>query len=136
MGSQRIRIGLFGAALLAAVVPLLLLLRPRLGPLHHAVAALRGRAADTAHPGAARALDVAVRERTHLTDGPNLAGGRRPFPTSQAREQAVFLAYQGAVHTGNPVGENKEITAALRGRNKLSEFCIPSCRLPGSQCQG
>jgi hypothetical protein len=38
---------------------------------------------------------------------------------------AIFLAYQGALHSGNPVGENSEITAALRGRNRLGFAFIP-----------
>jgi hypothetical protein len=64
MASQRIRIGLFGAALLAGVVAMLVALRPRLGPLHLAVAALQGRAADSAsHAGTGRAIGTALLER-------------------------------------------------------------------------
>jgi hypothetical protein len=124
MGTERIRIGLFGAALLAGVVVLLLVLRPRVGPLHLAVAALQGRAADLAsHPGSAGALDAAVRERSQLADGLNSPSG--DVHADLRLVNAIFNAYRGALRTGNPVGENSEITAALRGRNKLGFAFIP-----------
>jgi hypothetical protein len=37
----------------------------------------------------------------------------------------VFVAYRAALHNGNPVGENNEITAALTGRNGLGFAFIP-----------
>jgi hypothetical protein len=37
----------------------------------------------------------------------------------------VFIAYRAALHGGNPVGENSEITAALTGRNRLGFAFIP-----------
>jgi hypothetical protein len=124
MGTQRIRIGLFGAALLAGVVALLLLLHPRVGPLHLAISALQGRAADLeAHPGASRALDAAVQERSHLADGLNSPSG--DVHSDLRLVNATFNAYRAALRTGNPVGENSEITAALRGRNRLGFAFIP-----------
>jgi hypothetical protein len=124
MGSQRIRIGLFGSALLAGIVVVLLVLRPRLGPLHLAIASFQGRAADAGvHPGSAKALAVAVEERSQLADGLNSAGGN--VHTDLRLVNAIFLAYRGALRTGNPVGENSEITAALKGRNRLGFAFIP-----------
>jgi hypothetical protein len=124
MATQRIRMGLFGAALLAGVVALLLVLRPRLGPLHLAVSALQGRAADAAvHPGSGTALARAVRERSQLADGLNSPSGS--VHADLRLVNAIFIAYRGALRTGNPVGENSEITAALRGRNKLGFAFIP-----------
>jgi hypothetical protein len=38
----------------------------------------------------------------------------------------IFIAYRGAVRSGNPVGENAEITAALLGRNRLGFAFIPA----------
>jgi hypothetical protein len=124
MGSQRIRLGLFGAALLAGIVALLVVLRPRIGPLHLAVAALQGRAADAeSHPGSARALAVAVQERSQLADGLNSPAG--DVHSDLRLVNAIFLAYRGALRSGDPVGENSEITAALRGRNRLGFAFIP-----------
>jgi hypothetical protein len=37
----------------------------------------------------------------------------------------IFIAFRAALHNGNPVGENSEITAALTGRNKLAFAFIP-----------
>jgi len=37
----------------------------------------------------------------------------------------VFIAYRGATHEKNPIGENAEITAVLTGRNKLGFAFIP-----------
>ena len=38
----------------------------------------------------------------------------------------IFIAYRSALRTGNPVGENSEITAALAGRNRLGYAFIPA----------
>jgi len=38
---------------------------------------------------------------------------------------AIFEHYRGATHGADPVGENREITAALTGRNKLGFAFIP-----------
>jgi hypothetical protein len=116
--------GLFGAALLAGVVALLLALRPRIGPLHLAVASFQGRAsASASDPGVGRALAVAVRERSQLADGLNVPSG--DVHADLRLVNAIFLAYQNALRRGNPVGENNEITAALMGRNKLGFAFIP-----------
>ena len=36
----------------------------------------------------------------------------------------LFGQYRTAVKTGNPIGNNREITAALRGRNRLGLRCL------------
>jgi hypothetical protein len=124
MGSQRIRIGLLGAAILAGVVLLLLALRPHVGPLRLAVSALQGRAADAASsPGSDRAFTLAVVERSQLADRLNSPEG--DIHADLRLINAIFIAYRGAVRSGNPVGENSEITAVLRGRNKLGFAFIP-----------
>jgi hypothetical protein len=38
---------------------------------------------------------------------------------------AIFVAYRGATHTANPVGDNIDITAVLTGRNPLGFAFIP-----------
>jgi hypothetical protein len=38
----------------------------------------------------------------------------------------VFAAYRSATRGGNPIGENREITAALTGRNRLGFAFIPA----------
>jgi hypothetical protein len=124
MGSERFRTGLFGVALLAGIVALLLVLRPRLGPLHLAVTALQGRTADAAvHPGSEKALATALEERSRLADGLNSPAG--DIHNDLRLINSIFLAYRSAVRSGNPVGENAEITAALKGRNRLGFAFIP-----------
>jgi hypothetical protein len=127
MGSQRIRMGLFGAALLAGVVVLLLLLRPRIGPLSRAVTTLEERAsAAGAAPHVPIAAAAAVGERSHLADFLN--SPRTDVHSDLRIINAIFIAYRGAVHQENPVGENVEITAVLKGRNKLGfAFIPPDC---------
>jgi hypothetical protein len=119
--------GIFGAALALGVV-LLLLLRPRIGPLRLAVSALMERS----HPAAAGpvsgagAAPAAGMGRSELADGLN-------SPTGDVHQDLrlvdqIFIAYRQALHTGNPVGENSEITAALTGRNRLGfAFIPPDC---------
>jgi hypothetical protein len=124
MGSPRIRIGLFGAALLAGVVLLLLVVRPRVGPLHAAVAALQGQAAEVpSNAGAAHGFAAPVVERSQLAD--NLNSPSRDVHEDLRLINGIFIAYRAAVRSGNPVGENSEITAVLRGRNKLGFAFIP-----------
>lgn len=127
MGQPRIRMGLFGAALALGVVLLLLLLRPRVGPLRLAVSALmeRSRPPAAAAPSAAGALPAAAgKERSELADGLNSPSG--DVHSDLRLIDQVFIAYRQSLHTGNPVGENAEITAALTGRNKLGFAFIPA----------
>jgi len=134
---QRIRMGLFGAALVMGVVLLLLVFRPRVGPLHVAVSALQG------HPPSVGAglrsdagIAAAAGERSRLADGLNSTAG--DVHADLRLVNSIFIAYREAVHAGNPVGENAEITAALRGRNKLGFAFIladnPAINSSGELC--
>jgi hypothetical protein len=127
MGSQRIRIGLFGSALVLGVALLLLVFHPRLAPLRRAILALQSRA----HAGEGAATAVAGKamaayseEHSRLADGLNAPSGDVHSDLRLVNE--IFIAYRGATHTEDPVGENSEITAALKGRNKLGYAFIPS----------
>src|ERR1035438_10341127 len=121
MGSQRIRIGLFGSALALGVALLLLVYHPRLSPVRTAIFALKSRAlsseASTKDMGV-RVVSVGKEERSRLADALNSASGDVHSDLRLVNE--IFIAYRGAIHSENPVGENSEITAALEGRNKLS----------------
>jgi hypothetical protein len=126
MGPQRIRMGLLGAALLAGFVLLLLVFRPRIGPLGRAFPALQARALEAqaaSHPGAA-AAGGSAEGRSLLADDLNSAGMDVHSDLRLINE--IFIAYRGAVRSGNPVGENAEITAALLGRNRLGFAFIPA----------
>jgi hypothetical protein len=128
MDSQRIRIGLFGCALAAGTVLLLLLYHPRMAPIRDAILALRSHD----HPsGEAKAVApgppvAGLEDRSHLADGLNAPSGDIHADLRLVNE--IFIAYRGATHTEDPVGENSEITAALMGRNRLHfAFVPPEC---------
>lgn len=125
-GSQRIRTGLFGAALALGVALLLLLFHPRLGPMRRAVIALRERAPAAsagARTGDSPSGASGAEEPSRLAVGLNSAAG--DIHSDLRIVNAVFAAYRSALHAGNPVGENSEITAALTGRNALGFAFIP-----------
>ncbi len=126
MSQQHIRLGLFGAALALGVVLLLLLLHPRVGPLRLAFAALRGHSApaDTGiRIGASAQGAASADQSSRLADDLNSPLGDIRADLRLMNE--IFIAYRGALHSGNPVGENAEITAALAGRNKIGFAFIP-----------
>jgi hypothetical protein len=125
MAPQRIRTGLFGAALALGVALLLLVFHPRLAPLRRAFLALRphAQAAATPRDAPAGAAAAAPAERSQLAD--DLNSPVRDVHSDLRLVNEIFIAYRGAVHSGNPVGENSEITAALKGRNKLGFAFIP-----------
>ena len=126
MGPQRIRMGIFGAALALGLVLLLLVFRPHVAPLRPAIAALRtegkGAAASPAEPAAAVSA-TNLGERSRLVEGLNSPQG--DVHSDLRMLNALFIAYRGATHAGNPVGENNEITAVLRGKNRLGYEFIP-----------
>lgn len=127
MGQQHIRMGLFGAALALGVVALLLALHPRVGPLRLAVAALQGHSQATStgtRMGAAAQGAASEEQPSRLADDLNSPAGDIHADLRLMNE--VFVAYRGALRTGNPVGENSEITAALTGRNKIGFAFIPA----------
>lgn len=126
MAPQRKKMGLFVSALAAALALLLLVFLPRLAPLKRAILALGSRAhatqaASNAAPSAAPA--AGVEERSRLADDLNSPAGDVHADLRLINQ--IFIAYRGAIRTGNPVGENSEITAALKGRNRLAFAFIP-----------
>lgn len=139
MGQQRIRMGLFGAAIALGVVLLLLVFRPQVGPIRRAVSTLMGRANQAkTGPGfaAGRTLAAANGERSQLADGLNSPGG--DLRSDLRLVNQILIAYRQALHAGNPVGENAEITAALTGRNRLGFAFIaadnPAINSKGELC--
>lgn len=127
MGTQRIRTGLFGAALLAGVVVWLLVFNPRVGPLWRGRDSVREHAAAEAEakrPILAGPQPAA--DRSTLAD--DLNSPRTDVHSDLRLVNEIFVAYRGAVRDEDPVGENVEITAALKGRNKLGfAFIPPDC---------
>jgi len=126
MGSPRIRTGLFGSALILGVALLLLFFHPRLAPLRRAILALQSRAHPagvSSTPAAASAAAPGTEEPSHLADGLNAPSGNVHSDLRLVNE--IFVAYRGATRAEDPVGENSEITAALKGRNKLGYAFIP-----------
>jgi hypothetical protein len=127
MGSQRIRTGLLGFALLLGVALLLVVFHPRLSPLRKAFVAPQSRSASTEtppHDEGARAKNAALEERSRLADDLNSPAGDVHSDLRLVNE--IFIAYRGATRAEDPVGENAEITAALKGRNKLCYAFIPT----------
>jgi hypothetical protein len=126
MGSQRIRIALVALALAAGALFLLLERRQRSVAGRPGVPAsgLASRAAAGAvadHPGAGPAP-----ERSELAD--ELASPAGNVHADLAAINAIFEAYRSSVHGMDPVGENREITAALTGHNKVGfAFIPPDC---------
>lgn len=127
MGSQRIRIALVALALAAGALFLLLERRPpsvagraggpASGPPNRAGAG----AAAAALPGAGPAPG-----RSELAD--ELASPAGNVHADLAAINAIFEAYRSSVHGMDPVGENREITAALTGHNTLGfAFIPPDC---------
>jgi hypothetical protein len=126
MESPRIRTGLLGLALVAGVALLLLVFRPRLGPIRQAVAAFRDQTAASAPSAQSPSVATGPEERSRLAD--NLNSPATDVHADLRIVNAIFVAYRGAVHQENPVGENVEITRALTGRNKLGfAFIPPGC---------
>jgi hypothetical protein len=126
MGSRHIRTGLFGLALAAGVVLLLLVFKPQLGPFRQAVTALRDQASAPADSSHQQGAGVVPEERSHLAD--NLNSPSTDVHSDLRIINAVFVAYRSALREENPVGENVEITRALTGRNRLGfAFIPPDC---------
>jgi hypothetical protein len=126
MGSQRTRIGLVVSAL-ALGAGLLLVLDGGHARLGHGPLALPPHApsAEAAAPGAAaKAGAPSQEERSRLADDLNSPSDDVHSDLRLVNE--IFIAYRGATHMENPVGENAEITAVLKGRNRLGYAFIPA----------
>jgi len=93
---------------------------PSAGPAAPARVSTDGR-----QPGGLPGAPVAgAEERSRLADGLNSPSGDIHSDLRLINE--LFIAYRIAVRTGNPVGENAEITATLKGRNRLGYAFIPA----------
>ncbi len=118
--------GLLGAGVAIGVVFLFLALKPRVAPLSRAVAALQAKdkPAPPAQAGVQVATSAALEERSRLADG--LGDPKGDVHSDLRVLDGIFAAYRSALRDGNPVGENVDITAALRGRNKLQYAFVPT----------
>src|SRR5271157_2584080 len=128
MGPKRIRIALAVSALVVAAGLLLLLFprRSRPGPDTPAPQA-QARASAPAlglAPGAGAPPAAGDRGRSELANGLNATGGNAQ--ADMRIIDGIFIAFRSALRTGNPIGENAEITAALSGRNKLGFAFLPA----------
>src|SRR5580700_9340426 len=122
MGAKRARVAWVALALALAATVALLALLPRAARKNAEVGRKAG--ADPGRTGAPLAAAPAVEEPSRLADGLN-------SPAADVRSDLrlvdqIFVAYRSALRTGNPIGENAEITAALKGRNKLGFAFIPA----------
>jgi hypothetical protein len=114
------------ALLVAAVLGLLLLDRPANAPKGRATGPSAGApSAPATGPGAPAAGSASgTEEPSRLADRLNAPGG--DIRTDLRIVDQILIAYRSALRTGNPVGENAEITAALRGGNRLGFAFIPA----------
>jgi hypothetical protein len=132
MGSPRIRIALVALALAAGALFLLLERRQRSVAGRPGVAA-SGPANRAAAAAATRPEAGTAPERSDLAD--ELASPAGNVHADLAAINAIFEAYRSSIHGMDPVGENREITAALTGHNKLGfAFIPPDC--PALNAQG
>ena len=130
MAVTRTRLGLPGTAILVGVVLLVFALYRPLAPLRRALFSFGRPAAPATAPRAgapaapAPAPAVAAEEPSELTRGLNAP--EMDVQSDLRIVNGLFLAYRGSTHQLDPVGENAELTAALRGRNKLGFAFIPA----------
>jgi hypothetical protein len=120
MHPRRIRVGHWIA--LVALAGVLFLLVFRLGRAQFPAAANAPQTPGTALE-AVQSADRGLGERSHLTD--NLNSPATDVHSDLRLVNEIFIAYRGALRSGNPVGENAEITAVLTGHNKLGFAFIP-----------
>jgi hypothetical protein len=126
MSTRRIWIGLAGFVLILAGAFWLLAQRAKTGPATVAAPAAQPSVptqGSETRPGAGP-IAARVEEPSHLADGLNSPAGNVHSDLRLLNE--IFIAYRGAIHSGNPVGENSEITAALTGHNRLGFAFVPS----------
>jgi hypothetical protein len=125
---KRIWIAWVGLGLVLAVALALFILGPRMGrpqPAATPSARTRGPAAESGWPSGATGRPAAAGEEpSRLADGLNSPAG--DIRSDLRLIDNIFIAYRSALHTGNPIGENAEITAALKGRNRIGFAFIPA----------
>ncbi len=124
MGAKRARLAWVALALASVVAVAIRFILPRAGPQNEVAARAAGAPAVPGRTDGSRAAGPAFEEPSRLADGLN-------SPATDARADLrlvdqIFIAYRSALRTDNPVGENVEITAALKGRNKLGFAFIPA----------
>ncbi len=124
MGAKRARVAWVALALVLAAVVALVVLRPRPVRKNASAPGADGAAAGQVRVGASVAASPAREEPSRLADGLNSPAG--DVRADLRLVDQLFVAYRSALRTGNPVGENAEITAALKGRNKLGFAFIPA----------
>jgi hypothetical protein len=124
MSGRQTWMGVVGLALAAALIILIPRLSRELTPDSAPVAQPRSPApVSVVAPAGVRSPAAAAEEPSQLANGLNSPTG--DIHADLRIIDAVFNAYRGAVRSGNPVGENSEITAALTGRNRLGFAFIP-----------
>jgi hypothetical protein len=127
VASQRIRIGLYATALAIAAALLLLLFNPTWAPLRTAIHSLESRPrapVGAVEAAASVASPAPSEERSRLADDLNSPAGDVHADLRLINE--IFIAYRAATREENPVGENAEITAVLKGKNRLGFAFIPA----------
>jgi hypothetical protein len=127
MGPKRIRVALFLSALVLGVI-VAIVLGPRIGlgrPGTAARPSTPAKAPGAYGQNAARVAPAAGPDgRSELADGLNSPAGS--VQADLRMIDHIFIAYRSALHMGNPIGDNKDITAVLKGRNKLGFEFIPA----------
>jgi hypothetical protein len=120
MHPPRIRVGHWIALLALGAILFLLVFHLGRSPFR---ASTNAPQPPSTSPETLRSADRGPEERSHLTD--NLNSAATDVHSDLRLVNEIFMAYRGALLSGNPVGENAEITAVLTGRNKLGFAFIP-----------
>jgi hypothetical protein len=110
-------------ALLLAAGIVLLVWKPAPAPEVRQAGTERRTPAAPASAGGPIASPSAGEEPSRLAGGLNAPLG--DIRADLRTVDQIFVAYRSALRSGNPVGENAEITAALCGKNKLGFAFIP-----------
>lgn len=129
MGPMRIRMVLAGWGLVLGIILLVLLLGPGRfrrspGAASTPQQAISPAAAPGRAPGAGPPPAASEGGRSELADGLNSPAGS--VRADLRIIDGIFNAYRSALRSGNPIGENAEITAALDGRNRLGFAFLPA----------
>ena len=113
------------AALTAALTVLVWLRHPPAGPQmeRRVPAALAPDAVPPATNIPSPSAAAPTEEPSHLADSLNAPGG--DIHADLRIVNRIFEQYRSATHGADPVGENREITAALTGRNPLGFAFVP-----------
>jgi len=125
MAGPRLRPNGFVLAAAAAVLLLVFALYRPLAPLRRALLGGGRPPPAAARPQPAPAPPAPAAEApSELTRGLNAPN--TDVAADLRLVNQLFLAYRSATHGLDPVGENAEVTAALRGKNRLGFAFIPA----------